>query len=280
MARRYRAGTGSPVGVPADAEPVGVHRPVPLHPRCPRLPVQPVRRVDEQRLQRDRRARGRRGAGTSGGLREPSAPSGTRRRSAAGWGSPSSGTCPGTPPATRRTRRRAAPCTQGRRTPPSTPCTATPRSPGTAGSPSWSTPTRRRSAAARRTARHPSGRSRPGRAAGDRCPRLAAARGRVVIPPRVAPGPPGRRVVPRGLLPFRLGRQPPPGPPRVRVRLVPAHVQHRLVPARAAATPRTSTRTHSPASRRQNSGCSSPPAAGAPSRRRSTSAGRRSRRPR
>ena len=43
------------VGVPADTEPVGVHRAVQLQPRRPRLPVQGVRRVDQQRPQRRRR---------------------------------------------------------------------------------------------------------------------------------------------------------------------------------------------------------------------------------
>src|SRR5205814_1503974 len=44
-----------------------------------------------------------------------------------------------------------------------------------------------------------------------------------------AAGPAGGRLVPGRLLPFRLGRQPLAGPPRVGVRLVPADVLHRFV---------------------------------------------------
>ena len=83
------------------------------------------------------------------------------------------------------------------------------------------------------------------RIAAGRCgPQMALAEvgvlgGGVRVAPRVAPGPAARRVVAGGLLPLRLGGQPPPGPAGVGVRLVPAHVQHRLVRAAPARSPRS-----------------------------------------
>ena len=49
-----RAGLRIAVGVPADAEPVRVHRPVPLAARRPGLAEQAVRRVDQQLAERSR----------------------------------------------------------------------------------------------------------------------------------------------------------------------------------------------------------------------------------
>ena len=85
-------GTGPPVPgrdrvvrrVPADPEPVRVHRPVPLPARCPRLPVQAVRRVDDHRAQRGRRPEvGQMPAHQSGGA----------------WGTPPGGGFRRSPPA-------------------------------------------------------------------------------------------------------------------------------------------------------------------------------------
>jgi NADP oxidoreductase coenzyme F420-dependent len=97
--------------VPADPEPVRVHRPVPLPPRRPGLPVQAIQRINDYRTQRGhgpqvgqvpahQLVQGSEGMGSPGkGQRVPrTARCGSRRRSAAGSGSPSSGMCPGRPP--------------------------------------------------------------------------------------------------------------------------------------------------------------------------------------
>ena len=105
--------------------------------------------------------------------------------------------------------------------------------------------------------------------------------GRVVVAPRVAPGPAGRRVEPGRLLPLRLGGQPLAGP---RARTPAPRSSTRAPPARRRGTGSTTPnrrRNQSPSpSRRQNRGAASPASircaqpAGAPPARVGVAAGR------
>ena len=207
--------------------------------------------------------------------------SGSRRRSAAGSGSPSCGTCPGRPTAVGAERAAAQHLVvRRRRTPPSTPGTATRANPG--------------------YGREVASRPLPDVADQLRAPRSGDGAGRVGADRRRAAGGAGRgwrarrsgRRHPTGT--GGTGRSPgrtgPPSPTRPRWAAAPG-------PRARTRRPRTSTRA-APArpartgSRRPNRGAATavavaPPeqrrgqpglAAGAPSRPRSTSAGRRSRR--